>query len=141
MAERVLVAGCGYVGACAAAALVSRGCEVFGLRRQPRDLPGGVVPLAADLTDPASLKALPPGLDLVLYAASAGGGDEEAYRAAYVDGPRNLLDALARDGQAPRRVLFRGRSRARIRADADAGRPAGTRARACRQATFEAHRP
>jgi nucleoside-diphosphate-sugar epimerase len=103
---RVLVAGCGYVGSQAAGRLVARGCEVFGLRRRPRGLPDGVVSLAADLADPDSLADLPPGLDLVLYAASAGGGDEAAYQEAYVDGPRNLLEALERCGQAPRRVLF-----------------------------------
>ncbi len=106
MTERVLVAGCGYVGSQAAVRLAARGCQVFGLRRRPRGLPDGVVPLAADLTDPGSLADLPPALDLVLYAASAGGGAEAAYQEAYVEGPRNLLEALARSGQAPRRVLF-----------------------------------
>ena len=42
--------------------------------------------------------ALPPNLDAVVYAASPAGATDEAYRAAYVDGPRNLLSALAPQG-------------------------------------------
>lgn len=104
--ERILIAGCGYVGSALARRLAAAGHRVHGLRRRPEGLPAGVHPVAADLLDPASLRALPAALDAVVYAASAGGGAEPAYRAAYVDGLRNLLDALACLSEPPRRAIF-----------------------------------
>lgn len=104
--SRVLIAGCGYVGCELAGLLVDRGATVWGLARHPRGLPAGVRPLAADVTDPASLGDLPPGLDAVVYAVAAGGFTDESYSAAYATGPRHLLAALAGQGQAPERVIF-----------------------------------
>ena len=63
-------------------------------------------PLAADLSDPMTLRSLPPGLDVVYFTAGAADGSEAAYRTAYVDGPRHLLEALQQQGQHPRRVVF-----------------------------------
>lgn len=103
---RVLIAGCGYVGSALAAMLADDGHEVWGMRRNPAALPPGVRPFAADLRDPATLAGLPPALDFVAYTATADAGTDQAYRAAYVDGPRHLLGALAARGERPRRVLF-----------------------------------
>ncbi len=103
---RVLIAGCGYVGSALAARLADEGHAIWGLRRQPEGLPDGVLPLAANLARPETLRNLPPELDAVVYSASAGGGGETAYQNAYVDGVRNLLDALAAGGQVPGRVVF-----------------------------------
>src|SRR5262245_25881393 len=102
----VLIAGCGYVGSALARRRVERGDNVFGLRRNPVDLPPGVVPIAADLAVPRSLADLPGALDVVVYAASPGGRDDAFYRTAYVEGLRNLLAALAERGQKPRRTIF-----------------------------------
>jgi nucleoside-diphosphate-sugar epimerase len=79
---------------------------VFGLRRHPVDLPSGVVPIAADLAVARSLADLPPALDVVVYAASPSGRDDAFYRTTYVEGLRNLLAALAAQGQKPRRTIF-----------------------------------
>jgi len=103
---RVLIAGCGYVGSALARALVEDGHTAFGLRRNPEGLPAGVLPVAADLADPATLRALPRELDLVVYAAAADRFADEVYREAYVEGPRNLIDALDASGARPRRLLF-----------------------------------
>ncbi len=103
---RVLIAGCGYVGSALAERLVAAGHEVWGLRRTPDGVPGGVHPFAADLSHPSTLQALPPHLDYVVYAVSPGGSSDEAYRAAYVEGVGNLLSAVVEQEQAPRRVLF-----------------------------------
>lgn len=92
---RVLIAGCGYVGARLAEELVADGHRVHGLRRDPSQLPAGVLGVAADLRDPESLRALPTDVDHVVYAAGAGSRDPEAYEAAYVQGPRHLMAALA----------------------------------------------
>ncbi len=103
---RVLIAGCGYVGSALAQQLVAQRHEVFGLRRRPDGLPAGVVPVAADLCDRGGLaSALPANLDAVVYTAAAEGGDEVAYRRAYVEGLANLL-ALLPGGTAAPRVLF-----------------------------------
>ncbi|MEN8182599.1 MAG: SDR family oxidoreductase [Myxococcota bacterium] len=99
------MAGCGYVGSALGVRLAAGGAQVFGLRRRPMGLPEGVEPVAADLTDPASLAALPSDLDLVYYAASAGARDPEAARRAYVHGVSGLLEALVR-GPGPRRFFF-----------------------------------
>jgi nucleoside-diphosphate-sugar epimerase len=99
---RALIAGCGYVGTALAERLAAGGCEVFGLRRTVAGLPAAIRPLAADLTDPATLDRLPGDLDFVFYTAGAERGDEPSYRRAYVEGVRNLLAALA---AAPRRLL------------------------------------
>ena len=103
---RILIAGCGDVGATLGQRLSAAGHEVWGLKRRPADLPPGIRPLAADLTDPATLNVLPPDLDAVVYSAAAAGFGEAAYQAAYVAGVRNLLDALRQAGQQPQRLLF-----------------------------------
>lgn len=111
---RVLISGCGYVGGALGERLVRDGHEVFGLRRTPNGLPPGVRPVAADFTDAGSLeRALPEGLDHVFHTASPGVSGtssaeerEEAYRDAYVRGPSNLISALRRRGEAPRRILL-----------------------------------
>jgi nucleoside-diphosphate-sugar epimerase len=103
---RVLIAGCGDVGTALGRNLSIAGHEVWGLKRRPGDLPTGIQPLAADLTDPATLTALPAALDYLVYSAAAAGFGEEAYQAAYVTGVRHLLDALRQDGQRPKRLLF-----------------------------------
>ena len=102
----ILIAGCGYVGTALAVRLAADGHCVWGLRRRPEGLPDAVQPLAADLTDPATLRSLPPGLDVVYYTAGATDGSAAAYRTAYVDGPRRLLEALQQQDQRPRRVVF-----------------------------------
>jgi nucleoside-diphosphate-sugar epimerase len=102
----MLIAGCGDVGTTVGIELAGAGHQVWGLRRRPEGLPAPLQPLAADLTNPASLKHLPPALDFVFYTAAADGFDEARYRAVYVDGVHNLLIALQETGQHPRRVFM-----------------------------------
>ena len=103
---RVLIAGCGYVGTALAERLVAEGHVVWGLRRHPEGLPPGVRPLAADLTDPGTLRNLPSGLECVVYTAAPDRLDDEAYRSIYVEGLSHVLDALRRQGQEPWRIFF-----------------------------------
>lgn len=102
----VLIAGCGYIGTALGARLAADGYTVWGLRRQARELPPSLHPVAADLTQPESLRALPPGIDIVFYTAAAHGRTDEGYRAAYVDGVHNLLEALQQQHQRPRRIFL-----------------------------------
>ncbi|MBL8260632.1 MAG: SDR family oxidoreductase [Candidatus Competibacteraceae bacterium] len=103
---RILIAGCGDVGTVLGQHLHAAGHVVWGLRRRPADLPAAIRPLAADLTDPASLNRLPPDLDFIVYSAAAAGFSEAQYRAAYREGLQNLLAVLQQTGQRPRRLLF-----------------------------------
>jgi nucleoside-diphosphate-sugar epimerase len=66
---------------------------VFGLRRNVDALPDGVHGIAADLTDPGTLRGLP-GVDALVYAAAADSSTLESYDRAYVRGPANILAAL-----------------------------------------------
>jgi nucleoside-diphosphate-sugar epimerase len=103
---RILIAGCGYVGSELARLRVASGDDVFGLRRNPVNLPAGVVPIPADLAVSRSLVELPESLDSVVYAASPGGSDDAFYRTTFVEGLRNLLEVLASRSAPPRRVIF-----------------------------------
>jgi nucleoside-diphosphate-sugar epimerase len=103
---RILIAGCGDVGAALGQALNTTGHQVWGLKRDPVDLPSGIQPIAADLTDPKTLTTLPPDLDFVVYSAAASGFSEAQYQAAYVIGVNRLLEALRQAGQQPKRLLL-----------------------------------
>lgn len=103
---RILIAGYGYVGTALGTRLVAEGHEVWGLRRAAAGLPPGVHAVVADLTNPQTLRHLPPDLEVVCFTAAADGSDEAAYRAIYVEGLRHLVEALVEQGQSPRRVLF-----------------------------------
>ncbi len=89
--SRILIAGAGYVGSKLAVELQASGHEVFALKRDPSTLVG-VETLAADLTEPSTLTL--PAVDVAFFTAAPDAGDEEAYRALYVDGARNLARAL-----------------------------------------------
>lgn len=106
----VLIAGCGDVGGELARRLLADGDVVYGLRRRTHLLPAGVRPVAGDVGDPVSLHPMPAGIDVLCYTAAADARSPEAYRAAYVDGPRNVLRAVARTS-SPRRVLFASSTR------------------------------
>lgn len=106
MDNAVLIAGCGDLGTAAGLALAARGHTVIGLRRRAEPLPAPLHTLQADLTQPPTLARLPDGISLVYYIATPDGFDDDAYRLAYVEGLRNLLDALGRQQQAPRRLVL-----------------------------------
>jgi hypothetical protein len=95
---RVLIAGCGYVGRALGAELIGESHEVWGLARRPDSFPTGIRPIAADLTDAASLARIPAALDAVFYMAAPGGSDDERYRlwlCRWLDGDVHLHDDAA----------------------------------------------
>ncbi|MCC3277403.1 SDR family oxidoreductase [Arthrobacter sp. zg-Y20] len=114
---RVLIAGCGDLGTEAGLRFAAAGFSVLGWRRSPGNLPAAITGQAADLT--GELPRIPAGTDVVVIAVAAGERTEAAYRAAYVDGTANVMDALERDGVRPARILFV--SSTAVYGDADGG--------------------
>ena len=104
--RRVLIAGCGFVGTRLGLELAAAADEVWGLSPSPADLPAPIQPFAADVTKPDTLQNLPASLDLVFFTAAPERHDDEGYVSVYVNGLRNLIDALDAQRQRPRRVLF-----------------------------------
>lgn len=105
--QKVLVAGCGYVGTPLAARLAADGLQVWGLRRSVEPLPAGVCPLRADLTRPLESAGFPSGLDAVVYCLARGRGEpSQGYRQVFVEAQQRLMDRVARTSPGLRRWLF-----------------------------------
>lgn len=102
----VLIVGCGYVGVALGKALADEGHLVRGMRRNPENMPPSIQPLRADIHDEGLADLLPGGLDFIFYTVASGGGGEDGYRAAYAQGPKNLLKALDLKRESPRRIFF-----------------------------------
>ena len=100
----VLIAGCGDLGTEVGLRFARLGHDVVGLRRNASVLPPEFLGQAIDLS--LDKPAIPADTEFVVVAISAGKPSIEAYRAAYLDGLRNLLDALDEAGVSPRRVLL-----------------------------------
>ncbi|TFB51337.1 NAD-dependent epimerase/dehydratase family protein [Cryobacterium tagatosivorans] len=101
---KVLIAGCGDLGTETGLRFVELGHRVLGLRRNPGLLPAAISGQSIDLS--REKPAVPPDTEIVIVALAAGSPTPEAYRAAYVDGLRNLLDALDEAAVTPRRFLL-----------------------------------
>ena len=97
--------GCGYVGLEVAKLRIAQGDTVWCLSRSPR-VYEGLVSVQGDVTQKERLGSMPEGLDAVVYSVSASGFTDEHYRAAYVDGVRNVLETLRARGEANCRFLF-----------------------------------
>ena len=98
---RILIAGCGDVGSTLGKLLARTHC-VYGLRRTIDKLPSQLHPIAADLSDPSSLKNIP-AIDILVYCAAPRRGVSGVYTQTYLDGYRNLLAALP---ETPTQVFF-----------------------------------
>jgi nucleoside-diphosphate-sugar epimerase len=89
---KVLVVGCGDLGAEIIWLLVLAGHEVSGVRASNKPLPDGVPHIQADVRDASTLgdiKHLLP--NIVIYCISANAQTDESYKAHYVDGLNNIL--------------------------------------------------
>lgn len=105
----VLVLGCGYVGCAMAERLLDDGHTVAGVRRSAagRDAveETGAIAVQADLTDPASLADVS-SPDVLVIAASSGGGDALATRSLLVEGVREAIDFFGSRKHVPERVVY-----------------------------------
>jgi nucleoside-diphosphate-sugar epimerase len=106
---RVAILGCGYVGLELGRQLTESGHDVVGVRRSDGGLDAiaaaGFDAVRADVTDAASLSAVPD-VDWLVYAVSAGGRGVEAARAAYVDGLRTVAETFGARGSPPDRLVY-----------------------------------
>ena len=122
--EVVLFAGCGDLGMRAARRALARGHEVWALRRNPPGDAGGDASdgsgggmgssgqaggpgirwLRGDLSDPATLAALPRHIDRLAYLPAPGGRSEDLYRSVFIDGLRHVLARV--DAGRLRRLVF-----------------------------------
>lgn len=98
--QRVLIVGCGRLGIELGQRLTDAGSQVFGLRRDPSQLPTVFQPLAVDLTQPVS-EALPE-VDAMVITLTPSIKDP-AGNTSYLLALRHLADALP---HVPARVLF-----------------------------------
>jgi nucleoside-diphosphate-sugar epimerase len=98
--RRVLIAGCGYVGAAAADLFHHAGWGVEGWTRSSESaskLSRKPYPIhSIDISVGDRIAAAPPGnFDAVLHCASTRGGSVDVYRRVYWDGARNLLNRFS----------------------------------------------
>jgi nucleoside-diphosphate-sugar epimerase len=107
--SRIAILGCGYVGLELAGQLVGTGHDVVGVRRSQGGLDrveeAGAHPVQADVTDGASLSAVP-AVDAVVFAASSGGRDAAAAREVYVEGLQTSIDHFCAREHTPDRLVY-----------------------------------
>lgn len=97
---KVLVVGCGDLGAEIIRLLVDAGHEVTGVRASNKALPYGVPHLQADVTDASTLEDIKHLLpNIVIYCISAKAQTDDSYKAHYVDGLNNILLSQADNAQ------------------------------------------
>ncbi|RBI61262.1 SDR family NAD(P)-dependent oxidoreductase [halophilic archaeon] len=105
----VAILGCGYVGLELGRQLTAGGHRVVGVRRSAEGIraikDAGFDAVRADVTESDDLAAVPD-VDAVVYAASAGGRDVEAARAAYVDGLGTAVETFANRADPPDRFVY-----------------------------------
>jgi nucleoside-diphosphate-sugar epimerase len=105
---RVAVLGCGYVGLELARQL-GDDHEVVGVRRSEAGLEAveeaGAAAVRADVTDAASLEAVPD-VDTVVFAASSGGRGAAAARRVYVEGLRTVVETFGARRNPPDRLVY-----------------------------------
>jgi nucleoside-diphosphate-sugar epimerase len=93
--KRLVILGCGYIGAAVARRARAAGLQVDALTRNPARAAElaelGVNPVVADLATDAWHERIVPGADLVVNCVSAGSGGLGGYRRSYVDGMRSLV--------------------------------------------------
>ena len=98
---RVLIAGCGYVGAATADLFQAAGWEVEGWTHSEDSaskLSTKPYPVrAGDITDRDAVQGVGRTFNAIIHCASTGGGGAESYRRIYIYGAKNLIQLLQPD--------------------------------------------
>lgn len=103
---KTLIAGCGDIGIRLANRLLDSEHEVWGIRRNTGNLPGGIHAITGDMSDNEQFPELPLELDYVVYCAAAGERSEIRYRQTYVEGLKNLLGKLDQQPNKKPLIIF-----------------------------------
>jgi nucleoside-diphosphate-sugar epimerase len=97
---RVVIAGCGYLGAAAATTLQASGAHVVGITRNSATAAAlqerGIAAALGDLASADWHSMVPPSADFFLNCVSSGGGGLQSYRHSYLDGMRSIVRWLER---------------------------------------------
>lgn len=105
--KRILIAGCGRIGQRLGRHLALAGHRVFGLRRSAMTLPENLHPVQADLLKLDALRhALPPSIDQIYYILTPSEVTDAGYKAAYVSGLSNLIEAVSAQTHPLPRIIF-----------------------------------
>ncbi len=99
----ILVVGAGKLGLPLAHRLAEQ-APVAVLSRRPAPPAANLCPLVGDVTRPETLTALPRTIEVLIYCVTPGSHEDAAYRAVFVEGLANVLQAL--DRSVLRRVIF-----------------------------------
>ncbi len=92
---QILIAGYGDLGQAVGGLLLAEGWSVVGLNRSGHS-PNNAIMRTGDVTRPATLTTLQDcNPDILLYCVAATEQSDDNYRAHYVEGLRNVLDATA----------------------------------------------
>jgi len=92
---KILIIGCGGIGAALGRQLAGQGHRVTGVKRQPPAVDDAIHYLAADIAEAATLTKLETDFDQVFFIVSADGGNEPSYRAVYQTGLHNVLERFS----------------------------------------------
>lgn len=107
MKKNIIFVGCGKLSQRVAQKLPATQWQCFGVRRTIDELPTGIKPVQADITQTALPACWPTeALDYVVIAVAPGERNQAAYERVYVEGQRNLYQWLAHSQQQPKRVFF-----------------------------------
>lgn len=102
---KVLIVGCGDLGAKTAACLQANGHHVIGVRRSAKQLED-ITCIQADVTKIQTLNALQKiKPNILIYCVAANAQTDESYRLHYVDGLRNVLGTQV-DNKQLQHVFF-----------------------------------
>ncbi len=98
--QRVLIAGCGYIGSATADLFHAAGWAVEGWTASAESaerLAGAPYRIrAVDLSDPEAVAQSGGGFDAIVQSASSRGGTADDYRRVYLESARNLRNAFPR---------------------------------------------
>lgn len=101
-----LIVGCGYLGGRVAKQWRDQGQQVIAMTRSPQRArlleQQGIMPLVADVMDPASLKVLST-VDTLLYSVGYDRSAGHTIEQVYAEGLHNVLGALS---SAPWRIIY-----------------------------------
>ena len=105
----IAILGCGYVGLALGRQLVAGGHDPVGVRRSDSGLAAirdaEFEAVQADVTDSASLSAVPD-VDAVVFAASSAGRGADAAREVYVEGLRAAIRAFGERENPPGQLVY-----------------------------------